>query len=60
MCSSLVLDVLAMPLLRTGIQTTYEHRAKFQLPDSAAYFFDKLDEIAQEDFIPSEQGGCMH
>lgn len=38
-----------------GIQRTFENRSKFQLTDSAAYFFNKLDEVAQEDYIPSEQ-----
>lgn len=38
-----------------GIQNTYENRAKFQLPDSASYFFDRIDEIAKEDYLPSQQ-----
>jgi len=38
-----------------GIQKTYENRSKFQLPDSACYFFDNLDRIAAEGYIPSEQ-----
>jgi len=37
-----------------AIQETYKQRAKFQLTDSAAYFFDKIDQI-QEDYIPTEQ-----
>jgi hypothetical protein len=28
-----------------GIQATYEQRARYQLTDSAAYFFDRLDEV---------------
>jgi GTPase SAR1 family protein len=38
-----------------GIQTTYGERAKFQLTDSAKYFFDKLNEVASDDYIPTEQ-----
>jgi len=38
-----------------GIQKTYTNRAKFQLNDSAAYFFNKLDEVATPGYIPSEQ-----
>lgn len=38
-----------------GIQNTYANRAKFQLTDSAAYFFGKLDEAAQPNYVPSEQ-----
>jgi GTPase SAR1 family protein len=38
-----------------GIQLTYEHRSKFQLNDSAKYFFDQLDLIATPGYIPTEQ-----
>jgi len=38
-----------------GIKNAYEHRAQFQLYDSTDYFFNKLDEIAQDNWIPSEQ-----
>jgi len=38
-----------------GIQLTFDQRAKFQFPDSAPYFFDRIDEIAQENYIPSKQ-----
>lgn len=38
-----------------GIQMTYEQRAKFQLTDSAAYFFDKVREVACSEYVPSEQ-----
>lgn len=39
-----------------GIQATYDKRSKFQLGDSAAYFFERLDDIMtmKEDFIPTE------
>jgi len=38
-----------------GIQHTYANRAKFQLNDSASYFFDRLDVISAPGYIPSEQ-----
>jgi len=36
-----------------GIQLTIEHRSKFQLGDSAQYFFAKLDEIIKPGYIPN-------
>lgn len=38
-----------------GIQKAFENRAKFQLTDSAQYFFEKLDQVAAEGYLPSEQ-----
>jgi len=38
-----------------AIQTTYEKRSKYQLNDSTAFFMDKLKEVMQPDYIPSEQ-----
>jgi GTPase SAR1 family protein len=38
-----------------GIQKTYADRSKFQLTDSAHYFFGKIDQIGQSGYIPSEQ-----
>jgi hypothetical protein len=38
-----------------GIQRAFENRSKFQLTDSAKYFFDKLDTVATPGYIPSEQ-----
>jgi GTPase SAR1 family protein len=38
-----------------GIQKAYENRSKFQLTDSAKYFFDRLDAVAEEGYIPTEQ-----
>lgn len=38
-----------------GIRTAFENRSKFQLPDSAEYFFERLDAISQEGYLPSEQ-----
>jgi len=37
-----------------GIQTTYANRNRYHLPDSSAFFFNKIDEIAEEGWIPSE------
>lgn len=38
-----------------GIQLAFDNRAKFQLTDSAQYFFERLDEVSAEGYIPSEQ-----
>jgi len=38
-----------------GIQQTYDNRSSFQLTDSANYFFDRLDAIAEESYLPNEQ-----
>jgi guanine nucleotide-binding protein G(o) subunit alpha len=38
-----------------GIQKTYDNRAKYQLTDSTAYFMDRLPEIMQQGYIPTEQ-----
>ncbi|KAJ6245568.1 guanine nucleotide-binding protein g(o) subunit alpha [Anaeramoeba flamelloides] len=35
------------------IKECYKSRHHFQLPDSSAYFFDKIDEIAKEDYQPT-------
>jgi len=37
------------------IQQTFRNRSQFQLMDSAEYFFNRLDEIKQRDYIPSHQ-----
>eukprot|EP00474_Spongospora_subterranea_P001066 CRZ01524.1 hypothetical protein [Spongospora subterranea] len=38
-----------------GIQNAYDNRAKFQLPDSAQYFFDRISVVSQPNYIPDEQ-----
>ncbi|MES1908053.1 MAG: hypothetical protein MHM6MM_001062 [Cercozoa sp. M6MM] len=38
-----------------GVREAYERRAEFQLPDSAAYFLDKVREVVQGGYVPSEQ-----
>jgi len=36
-----------------SVQAAYEKRATFQLPDSAAYFFTKIEQVARRDYIPN-------
>lgn len=38
-----------------AIQATYTLRSKFQLNDSAEYFFEKINTVAEPGYIPSEQ-----
>eukprot|EP01006_Ploeotia_vitrea_P054172 TRINITY_DN67856_c2_g4_i1.p1 TRINITY_DN67856_c2_g4~~TRINITY_DN67856_c2_g4_i1.p1 ORF type:complete len:371 (-),score=168.10 TRINITY_DN67856_c2_g4_i1:135-1247(-) len=38
-----------------GIKRCYECRSQFQLLDSCAYFFDKIDEIAEASYLPIDQ-----
>jgi len=38
-----------------GIKTAFDLRSKFQLLDSAEYFFEKVDSYAKKDFRPSKQ-----
>jgi len=38
-----------------GIQNTYLHRSNFHLPDSAEYFLKKVDELAQSNYLPTEE-----
>jgi len=38
-----------------AIQATYNLRSLFQLNDSAKFFFDKLQEIAVPDYLPTDQ-----
>lgn len=38
-----------------GIQATYDMRAKYQLTDSASYFFARLAEIQKPSYIPTQQ-----
>jgi GTPase SAR1 family protein len=38
-----------------GIQATYAARTQFQLTDSAKYFFDKIKEVSQHGYLPSQQ-----
>jgi GTPase SAR1 family protein len=38
-----------------GIKKAYERQSEFQLNDSAAYYFDALERIADDNYIPTEQ-----
>lgn len=38
-----------------GVQKTFMRSNEYQLIDSAKYFLDKLDEVASEDYKPSDQ-----
>jgi guanine nucleotide-binding protein G(o) subunit alpha len=39
----------------SGVQKTYAQRSLYQLTDSAAYFFDKIAEVAANNYLPTEQ-----
>jgi len=39
----------------SGIQKVYLKQNEFQLNDSAKYYFDGIDRLAAEDYIPTEQ-----
>eukprot|EP00479_Gromia_sphaerica_P011035 TRINITY_DN5283_c0_g1_i1.p1 TRINITY_DN5283_c0_g1~~TRINITY_DN5283_c0_g1_i1.p1 ORF type:complete len:272 (-),score=42.11 TRINITY_DN5283_c0_g1_i1:48-863(-) len=38
-----------------AIKRVYETRSKLQIPDMCAYFFDKVDIVGEEDFLPSNE-----
>jgi GTPase SAR1 family protein len=38
-----------------GTQQTYENRAQFQLTDSANYWFEQIEMVGQDDYLPTEQ-----
>ena len=38
-----------------GIQATYELRSHYQLNDSTSYFFGRLDDVIQPDYLPDNQ-----
>lgn len=39
----------------SAVQEAYSNRSNFQLTDSADYFFNKIAEVAVDDYLPSEQ-----
>ncbi|EFA06419.2 G protein alpha s subunit-like Protein [Tribolium castaneum] len=39
----------------TGVQATFERSNEYQLVDSAKYFLEKIDEIARDDYMPTDQ-----
>jgi len=38
-----------------GIRKTYDKRASYQLTDSADYFFNRLKDVCQENYLPTQQ-----
>jgi len=38
-----------------GIQAVYQRKSEYQLNDSCAYFFEKVDTIMQKDYLPTQQ-----
>jgi len=41
--------------LDAGVQAAYADRSKFQLTDSASYFFERLEEVGSASYLPTEQ-----
>ncbi|XP_074600494.1 guanine nucleotide-binding protein G(s) subunit alpha-like [Brevipalpus obovatus] len=41
--------------LDKGIQACYQRSNEYNLIDSAKYFFDKIDEISSDNYLPSDQ-----
>eukprot|EP01113_Clastostelium_recurvatum_P017644 TRINITY_DN2078_c0_g1_i1.p1 TRINITY_DN2078_c0_g1~~TRINITY_DN2078_c0_g1_i1.p1 ORF type:complete len:353 (-),score=52.60 TRINITY_DN2078_c0_g1_i1:38-1096(-) len=54
MTPSLVSDIKAL-WLDPGIQQVFQRSSEFQLSDSAGYYFDKLDVVCQEGYVPNEE-----
>ncbi|KAJ6235184.1 guanine nucleotide-binding protein g(o) subunit alpha [Anaeramoeba flamelloides] len=48
--ANLIKDIWNDPVLKKA----YEKRNKFQLPDTANYFLDKIDKIMENDYQPSD------
>ncbi|MES1909316.1 MAG: hypothetical protein MHM6MM_002075 [Cercozoa sp. M6MM] len=38
-----------------GVQRVYARKSEFQMPDSAPYFFGRVDDMAMPEYIPSRQ-----
>jgi len=38
-----------------GVQETWKNRADFQVQDALEYFMDRIDSIAQDDYVPNNQ-----
>nr|CAG4715349.1 unnamed protein product [Naegleria fowleri] len=38
-----------------GVQRTFQKRSAFQIEDSAQYYFDNLERICEENYIPTEE-----
>ena len=41
--------------IKKGIQNTWQLRGLISVPDSCAFFFDNIDRICQDQFIPSDE-----
>ncbi|KAI4467827.1 gtp-binding protein alpha subunit [Holotrichia oblita] len=52
---SLYVEVIKSLWQDRGIQECYNRRREYQLSDSAKYYLDKIDEVANSAYIPSEQ-----
>jgi len=37
-----------------GLRQTFENRAKFQLTDNADWYFDRIEEISKDGYVPSQ------
>ena len=48
-------DIKTLWTKDSGIRKTFENRTRFQFPDSGNYFFDRVDDICKEGYIPTEQ-----
>lgn len=38
-----------------SIKATFEHKSQMQIPDSAGYFFDRVSDLAKDNYLPSHQ-----
>ncbi|KAJ6252103.1 g protein alpha i subunit [Anaeramoeba flamelloides] len=38
-----------------GLKMAFENRSQFQIPDTANYFFDKIEEIVDKDYQPTDK-----
>jgi len=36
-----------------GFKNTFNYRAKFQIPDATPYFFERIDDIVEANYVPS-------
>jgi len=50
-----VLDAISCLWRDVGIQGTWDNRAKFQIQDSAKYFFENIDRICHVGYIPTQE-----
>jgi hypothetical protein len=50
-----VARMLATVWKDAGIREVYAKRAEYQLADSTSYYLDKVESMAEDDFVPTEQ-----